>query len=117
VDRSAIVRLEVLQTSVTNDILSEILFQDRINKSGRLDLLIKDTSGNSMYQSSQCYIPYSPPAKFSKGFDSRTWEIDVFSMEDFILAGNSRAGFDLFSTVGGALDFLGGVTTKIESIF
>lgn len=106
-DLCATIRLECQQTSVTNDVMSQILIQDRRNKSARLDLAVKDVGGTTMYQANQCYIPAYPNTKFSKGLETRTWEIEVFDFTDGMIGGNSRAGFDLFASVQGAIDYLG----------
>lgn len=106
-DMNATIRLECQQTSVTNDVLSQIITQDRRNKSARLDVVVKDTGGTTMYQANQAYIPAYPSVKLSKGFENRVWEIEVFDFTDVSVGGNSRAGFDLFASVQGAIDFLG----------
>jgi hypothetical protein len=112
-DISATLRLEVQQTSITNDVLFQILEQDRLNKSARLDVTIKDTGGSTMLQSDQGYIPRYPQIKFSHGFESRVWTIDLLTITDgFTIGGNNHAGFDIFSSVQGAIDLLGGAATN-----
>lgn len=112
-DISASLRLEVSQTSITNDVLFQILEQDRLNKSARLDITVKDVGGATMFQSDQAYIPRYPSIKFSQGFENRVWTIDLLTLtEGFTLGGNSHAGFDIFSSVQGAIDLLGGAATK-----
>lgn len=108
-DLCATIRLECMQTSVTNDVMTQILEQDRRNKSARLDITVRDAGGTTMYQANQAYIPAYPNIKFSRGFETRVWDIEVFDFTDVEIGGNNRAGFDLFSSVDGALDFLGGV--------
>lgn len=105
-DLHATIRLEILQTSITNDVLSDILSQDRRNKSARLPIIVKDTSGTTLYLANQAFIPKYPDIKHSRGFEVRTWEIEVFDFTDGRLGGNSSAAFDLFSSVEGALGFL-----------
>lgn len=105
-DLHATIRLEILQTSVTNDVLSDILIQDRRNKSARLPITVKDTGGTTMYISSQAFISKFPDTKNSRGFEVRVWEIEVFDFIDGTIGGNSHAAFDLFSSVEGALGFL-----------
>jgi len=112
-DLSAVLRLQVLQTSITNDVLSQVLIQDRLNKSARLDVTVKDTGGTTLYQANQCYVSAFPPIKLSQGFETRTWEIDVFDFVTLNVGGNSRAGFDVFSSVQGAMDLLGNTASDI----
>ena len=106
-DLHATIRLEILQTSISNDVMSQILEQDRRNKSARLPITVKDTGGTTMYLADQAFIPAYPDTKLSRGFEVRVWEIEVFDFTDGTIGGNSRAQFDLFSSVEGALDFLG----------
>lgn len=116
-DNSATLRLEVSQTSITNDVLFQILEQDLANKSARLDITVKDVGGSTMFQSDQAYIPRFPSIKLSQGFENRVWTIDMLTVtKGFTIGGNSRAGFDIFSSVQGAMDLLGGAATKASDI-
>lgn len=110
-DQSGVVTLEVQQTSVTNDILTQILTQDRLNKSARLDMSVQDTGGTTLWNTNQAYIPGYPSLKFSQGFENRIWTIDVLQLTDFVVGGNAGGGIDLFSSVSGALDVLSGAST------
>lgn len=116
-DLCATIRLEVLQTSVTNDVLTQVLIQDRRNKSARLDITVRDVGGTTMYQANQAYLPAYPNTKFSRGFETRVWDIEVFDFTDGEIGGNNRAGFDLFSSVEGAIDFLGDTATEAVDTF
>lgn len=102
----ATMRLNVQQTSITNDVLSQIMEADRNSNSARLELTMKDTSGTTLYQALQCYIPAYPNIKFTKGFEAREWEINILDLTTVNIGGNSRATFDVFSSVQGALGFL-----------
>lgn len=105
-DLCATVKLEVMQTSITNDVLSDILTADLSNNSAILDLMIKDTGGSTMLHSAQCYISSFPKIKLSQGFENRQWEIEVFGFTSLNIGGNSKAAFDIFSSVKGALSYL-----------
>lgn len=111
-DSTAKLVLEVQQTSVTNDILSQILIQDARNKSARLDLTVKDTGGSTVYDTTQGFIPTIPSLKFSQGFENRVWEIEILKLNSVFLGGNASAGFDILSSVQGAVDFLSGAATE-----
>ena len=117
----ATLRVQIMQTSITNDVLSIILDEDRIGKSARLELPIKDASGKTFYQASQCYIPAYPNIRYSKGFETREWEIEILDLTAINIAGNSRAGFDITSAVNGAIDYLGDAASSagkaVSSIF
>lgn len=116
-DLCATIRLEVQQTSPTNDVLTQILIQDRRNRSARLDITVQDVGGTTMYQANQAYIPAYPNTKLSRGFETRVWDIEVLDFTDGQIGGNNRGGFDLFSSVDGALDFLAGeASTFVDSV-
>lgn len=112
-DLHAVIRLEILQTSISNDVLSQILQQDRRNKSARLPITVKDTGGTTMYIADQAFIPAYPNTKLSRGFEVRVWEIEVFDFTDGTIGGNSRAAFDLFASVEGALGYLSDTGNQI----
>jgi hypothetical protein len=120
-DTYATVRIEVAQTSITNDILSEILLGDTLHKTGRLKFSMSDLGGTSKFESEQGFIPALPPVKYSMGFESRTWEIELLKVTTSILGGNPGVGFDVFSSVQNALSVLGGEASQavdnITSIF
>lgn len=103
---AATLKIAVQQTSITNDVLSMILDEDRLGNSARLEVTMKDTSGSTLYQALQCYIPGYPSVKFTKGFEAREWEIDILDMTKINVGGNSKAAFDVFSSIQGAMSFL-----------
>lgn len=111
-DLQATIVLDVLQTSITNDILTNILIQDRRVKSGRLELAVNDTGGTTNYQSTDCFLAAYPDVKHYNGLELRTWEIEVLSWTDGQLGGNAKAGIDVFDTVTGALNFIGDTTNE-----
>lgn len=111
---AATLRLSLQQTSISNDVLSMILDEDRIGNTARLEVTMKDASGTTLYQALQCYIPEYPRIKFTKGFSAREWEIQILDLTKINVGGNSKAAFDVFSSVDGALDFLGGAASKAK---
>ena len=111
-DLSGTIRLEVQQTSITNDILSDILTQDRTNKSARIDVTIKDTGGSTIYATSQAFIPSFPNIKLDMGFNTRVWDIEVLQLTVPTLGGNAGGGLDILGSIDGALDLLGSAATK-----
>lgn len=86
-DSSCTVSIEVLQTSTTNDIFSEIVRQDRIKQTGRLEIQIKDTSGRSVLTSQNAYIANSPDMVYGADIGTRTWVIQCMSA-DYEVKGN-----------------------------
>lgn len=78
-DTSCTISIELLQTSTSNDVLSEIVDQDRIKQTGRLELQIKDTSGRSVLQSVNAYISNFPDISYGAEIGTRTWIIQCLN--------------------------------------
>jgi hypothetical protein len=105
-DRQSTVTIEVLQTSITNDILSEILEQDTRNYSGRLEFSVKDASGTTQWATTQCFLRGWADASFSGEIQTRKWDIEILSFISGKIGGNARQGFDLLDSFNGASDYI-----------
>lgn len=107
-DLYATVVVEVLQTSITNDIFTSTLVQDRRNKSARLEFSVNDKSGTTFYQSTECFIGSYPDISLSGDLQTYKWEIECLDFIDGGIGGNARQGFDLFDSANGAIDYISG---------
>jgi hypothetical protein len=105
-DRQSTVTIEVLQTSITNDILSEILEQDTRNYSGRLEFSVKDSSGTTQWATTQCFLRAWPDAAFSGEIQTRKWDVEILSYISGKIGGNARQGFDLLDSFNGAAEYI-----------
>lgn len=114
-DLCGTIRIRLQQTSIGNDVLWSILEQDRLNRSARLDITIKDTKGKTLYQSNQAYVRQFPKLTLSTQLEDRIWEIDAFNFVMARMGGDAGAGFDIFSSVTGALDLLTGSASDLIS--
>lgn len=106
-DRQATLVLEILPTSITNDVFTSIVLQDAANHAGLLDpVMLKDASGTSRFTTSQAYLHTFPDLAFnSDGIITRKWEIEILS---FVTAsgnigGNATNGIDINDILSGAL--------------
>ena len=104
VDSSAIITITVMQTSETNDILSEVHRQDIENGTGRLELSLIDRSGSTLISSIEAYITSYPSKTFSDTIEFIPWTIQCQSTESFVIGGNSQPNAPL---LGEALKRLG----------
>jgi hypothetical protein len=105
-DQAATLTIEVMQTSITNDVLSSIVAQDRLTNSANLSMSLKDSGGSTYMHSDNCFVAALPPTKFGQKFNHRVWEIEILNFTDLVVGGNSKAGFDIMSAVNGALSYL-----------
>ena len=105
-DRQSTLVLELLPTSITNDVFTSIVLQDAENHAGRLEVMLKDTSGTSRFTTVDAYIHSFPDMTFtSDGISTRRWEIEILS---FVRAsgnvgGNAQNGIDINDILSGAL--------------
>lgn len=107
-DKAATITINVLQTSETHDILSEIHRKDTTDNdtdeltptdSARLIITLKDKSGTSVFQSEDAFIIGYPEIKYSQDFELRTWTIKCHTTTIFKVGGNLRPTTPLFDSI------------------
>lgn len=117
-DTSCILTVELLQTSTANDVLSDILSQDKVTGRGRLQVLISDISGTTKIQSLNGYVSNFPETTYTNNLATRTWQIVLLNTELIKIGGNStnRPAFleQAASFISGAVDT---VTDFAQGIF
>lgn len=72
-NQGAKITVKLMQSSKSNDILSGIEKLDRMTNSGALPLMIKDSSGNSLYLCESAWIAKHPKVEFSVDAGPREW--------------------------------------------
>lgn len=114
-DRQATLVLELLPTSIANDVFTSIVLQDAANHAGLLDpVSLKDSSGTSRFTTSQAFLKTFPEMTFNAdGIITRRWEIEILS---FVLAsgnvgGNASNGIDIADILNGALSSAEGIVS------
>lgn len=115
---SGVLRVEVLQTSVANDLLNSLVAIDVASGQAKLKVAVKDLSGRFGIQSNQGYIQIRPNVQFSNSADNRVWEIALLKIEDIDIngSGNTMASlFDLASQK--ANQVIDSVVDSITDIF
>lgn len=112
-DLYASVTVEVLQTSITNDIFTSILVQDRRLQSARLEFAVNDKSGSTFYQSTDCFLGAYPNISLSGDLQTNKWVIECLDFFDGGLGGNARQGFDILDSVNGAVDYISGKGSQL----
>lgn len=116
-DLYATVTIEVLQTSITNDIFTSTLVQDRRNQSARLEFSVNDKSGTTFYHSTECFLGAYPDIGLSGEMQTYKWQIECLDFIDGGIGGNARVGFDLLDSVNGAIDYISGKGSEFIDSF
>lgn len=96
-DASGTIRIGLTQTAIANDVFSEIVTLDRSTASERLEVVIKDTAGTSLFSSSTAYIESFPESTFSASQTERNWTILCDKMDGYFIGGNAEQGVDFSS--------------------
>ena len=109
-NKSALLKISVLQTSDAHDILSEIHSLDIAQGEStadcaRLSITLKDRSGTTAFQSDDAYIVSYPSVKFSQDFEMREWQIQCHTYNLFIVGGNIRPTTPALDSIFSALGF------------
>lgn len=95
-DTSATITISLIQTSQGNDVLSYIHELDLEEGTARIDLMLKDNSGRSVFSSNEAFITGYPAAPFSGQFEYRNWEFFCLSTTTYVVAGNAKPATALF---------------------
>ena len=117
-DSSAVLKVEVLQTSVANDLLDSIVKQDIQTGQAKLTITLKDLSGRFGIQSQQGFVQARPTVAFSNTADNRVWEIGLLQVEYSDMLGSSNTIDSLFDRASQkANDIISSVTDKADDLF
>jgi hypothetical protein len=96
-DSSCSVVVNIIQTSLVNDVLTQILEEDIRTNSARLTLNLTDGLGSSKIVSRECFIESYPDLVFSDNISMRRWNIICLSTDIFRVGGNSKLSGSSFS--------------------
>lgn len=109
-DTSCTITISLIQTSPSNDVLSQVHGLDIENGTGRLEILLKDLSGRSVFNTNEGYIVGYPEVTYSAGIEYRTWTI-FCQTSAWLVGGNSKAETSLVDSI------LGGLGSAAGNIF
>ena len=90
------IQVTVLQTSMTNSVLSEIHRLDCAHGTGRMEITLQDLSGETLLYSDTAYIEGYPDFEFTSEAGTRTWVIKCMTSRDVKVGSNFKAAIDLF---------------------
>lgn len=107
-DSSAVIFIDVVRTSPVNTVFSAVVRDDLIYGTGRLDILLKDKNGQSLFMSNEAYIDGYPDDAFTTELNNRRWTITCQTTSEWNIAGSEKAQESLFSnitnSIGNAVD-------------
>lgn len=118
-DRQATLILEVLPTSTTNDVFSQIVLQDSANHAGLLSVMLKDTSGTSRFSTNNAYMATFPDLAFNaNGITTRKWQVEILSFDEdpVMVGGNASHGIDVSDILSSALSGAQGLLSDAEGL-
>lgn len=99
--KNADITLTLMQTSETNDVLSQALALDEASRDGRdcFSVTIKDNTGRSVYSSPQAFIGTTPDSGFAETVSDRAWILHAIHLNQH-LGGNGTLTPDGAETLG-----------------
>lgn len=86
-DESGTVKLSLLQTSASNDVLNAAHATDKLTNLGAKPLMVKDLQGRTLVTAAEAWIRKAPSAGFAKEVGTREWTFETASMQQ-ITGGN-----------------------------
>lgn len=89
-NRSGRVTFTLLQSSLSNDLLSALHNADKLTGDGIGPLLLKDNSGRTVIEAAKSWVVRSPTAEFAREASSREWIIETADLVQFH-GGNATA--------------------------
>ncbi len=77
------VAITLMQTSITNDLLSALALIDRTTNAGKRPLIIKDLNGTTLFFASQAWIQADPNDEEGDSLGTREWMFATGYAEKF----------------------------------
>lgn len=82
-NRSGELTLTLMQTSMSNDILSGFALLDEVSNAGIVPILVKEIGTLTILMSGEGWIRKFPDASYSKDIENREWVFDLASLNMF----------------------------------
>lgn len=120
-DTSCTITLSLPQSSEVNTILGKILELEELSKGKvRLEIMLKDGGGESVFTSVECYIGGWPQVSYSAELSDNEWKF-LCDSSKWTLKGNEANKNALVDMVSGALGAAGsaisGAASNISNMF
>lgn len=107
-DNTYTLEITLSQTSPTNSILNTLATLDHVSKFSMFPIFAKDSSGQSLFLATSCWIESPPVASYTSSIETRTWTIRCAEMT-FGIAGNNpdQSTLDKIAQLGGLIGQFG----------
>lgn len=83
-DKSGTFELTLMQTSATNNILSQYMLLDENSGQGKFPIIILDAAGKTVVESTQAWVQQPPSVEYGKELGDRTWTLEAGSIEFYV---------------------------------
>jgi hypothetical protein len=83
-DKRGEMTITLMQTSLSNDILSGIATLDEKSNLGVVPVIVKDLSGTTTFFSGTAWIRKIPDSEFGKEIANREWVLELADMDIFV---------------------------------
>lgn len=98
-DTSATISISITRTSPVNSVFSEVVRQDELYCTGRLQILLRDRLGTSVVSSSEAYLDGYADDSFTSELNDRVWTINCLSTDTWNIGGSEQSQESLFQTI------------------
>jgi len=82
-NRSGSLTLTLMQTSMSNDVLSAIAVLDEISNAGIVPVLVKEIGTSTILMAGEGWVKKMPDAAYSKNVENREWVLDLATVNMF----------------------------------
>lgn len=98
-DKSATITLDLPMSSEWNYTLSQIITEDENLSTGRCEILLKDTSGNSLFKTTEAYVTRFADVTFDASINSRVWTIQCLTTDVYTVGGSTSPAASLVNNI------------------
>jgi len=105
-DTSATVRLTLPAGSEWNSIFSSLLTADLTSGTSRLELLLKDTGGTSLFKSSEAFVVNFADVVFDASLSERAWTIQCLSTDVYNVGNTTTPSGSLLDAISSGVSSL-----------
>ncbi len=80
-DRSASIEIELLQSSLSNDVLSGLATADDVSNTGAVPIEVRDHNGTSIYSAETAWVMKIADSEFGAEATNRVWTLETDSLQ------------------------------------